>query len=57
MKHASVVGDLVVGKQQEAHVHAFDYRPKACHSCSNTHPHESILCMHIEVFADSVSML
>ena len=44
MQHAGVVGDLVVGQQQEAHVHALDDDSQPCHGSANAHSHEAILC-------------
>ena len=44
VQHASIVGDLVVGQQQEAHVHAFNDDPKPCHGRPNAHSHEAVLC-------------
>jgi hypothetical protein len=44
VKHAAVVGDLVEGEQQEAHVHPLYDGPEACHGSSNAHAHETVLC-------------
>ena len=44
MQHASVVGDLVVGQQQEAHIHALHDGPQAGHSRANAHAHEAVFC-------------
>ena len=45
MQHAGVVGDLVVGEEEEAHVHPLHNRPQAGHRCANAHPHEPVFCM------------
>ena len=45
MQHACIVGDLVVGQQQEAHVHAFNDGPQPRHCCTNAHSHKPVLCI------------
>ena len=44
MQPASIAGDLVIGQQQEAHVHALNDDPEPCHSRPNAHSHEAVLC-------------
>ena len=46
VQHADVVGDLVEGEKQEAHVHALHNRPQARHGSTYAHAHETILCTH-----------
>jgi hypothetical protein len=44
VEHATVVGDLIEGKQEESHVHALHDGTEASHRCSDTHAHEPVLC-------------
>ena len=41
-QHPHVVGDLVEGQEQEAHVHAFNNRPQAGHRCADRHAGEAV---------------
>ena len=52
VQHAGIVGDLVVGQQQEAHVHALYDHSQPGHGRSNAHPHEPILCTRPWSFGD-----
>ncbi len=41
-QHPHVVGDLVEGQQQKAHVHAFHDRAQPCHGGTNSHAREAV---------------
>ena len=42
-EHPHVVGDLVEGQEQEAHVHALNDRPETGHRGTNRHSGEAVL--------------
>ena len=42
MQHAAVVGDLVEGQQQEAHVHALYNGPQTRHGSTHAHAQERV---------------
>lgn len=44
VEHAAVVGDLVVGQEEEAHVHALHDGPEPGHGSTDAHAREGILC-------------